>query len=496
MAEAEASRWRVEVPAAAVVLGVAGDVLLRALPWGVGAALWMVLLMAGSVLVAVRAGIRPLDGTRAWLGAAAIFFAAALAWRDAGFLRALNVLAFLLAMGLAVARTRGPSIAQAGIADLAGDVLRVGAGAAFGAAPMLFGGLRWRTEGRETWKAVAVAGLRGLLMALPLLVIFGALLAAADPVFATLLERWLRVDLGKLVSHLLVAGALAWGVLGAFREQVAGRPWVPPAVVQARRPWLGPVEPGVALGLVNLLFLTFVIVQFRYLFGGASLVGVVSGFTHATYARRGFFELVAVTGLVLPVLLGTHWLVRPEDRLAQRIYRSLAWLTVGLVAVMMASALYRLWLYFDRYGLTTSRLYAGTFMLGLALVFAWFSATVLRGRRERFAVGALAVGLGVVLLLNFANPNGLVAKVNVGRAAEGHPLDAWYLAVLGADAAPFLLASLDALPAGPRETVASHLLVRWGDGGRRDWRTWNWARASARQAVRAQEDKLRAYLPR
>ena len=33
-------------------------------------------------------------------------------------------------------------------------------------------------------------------------------------------------------------------------------------------------------------------------------------FTYAEYARRGFFELVAVAALVLPLLLCAHWLVR------------------------------------------------------------------------------------------------------------------------------------------------------------------------------------------
>jgi hypothetical protein len=54
---------------------------------------------------------------------------------------------------------------------------------------------------------------------------------------------------------------------------------------------LGPVELSIVLGLLDILFLAFVLVQFRYLFGGAELVRVSTSLTYAEYARRGFFEL-------------------------------------------------------------------------------------------------------------------------------------------------------------------------------------------------------------
>ena len=60
---------------------------------------------------------------------------------------------------------------------------------------------------------------------------------------------------------------------------------------------MGALELAVAPGLVDALFLAFVVVQLRYLFGGAALVAVSPDLTHAEYARRGFFELVAVAAL-------------------------------------------------------------------------------------------------------------------------------------------------------------------------------------------------------
>ncbi len=69
----------------------------------------------------------------------------------------------------------------------------------------------------------------------------------------------------------------------------------------------------IILGLVDLLFLSFVIVQVPYLFGGMDLVQSTPDFKLADYARRGFGELVAVAALVLPMLLVSHWLLQARD---------------------------------------------------------------------------------------------------------------------------------------------------------------------------------------
>ena len=48
---------------------------------------------------------------------------------------------------------------------------------------------------------------------------------------------------------------------------------------------------------------------------------------------------------------------------------------------------------------------------------------MLRGRRERFTVGAVVSGFATLLVLNFMNPDALVARVNIERARVGYELD-------------------------------------------------------------------------
>src|SRR5919206_568124 len=124
------------------------------------------------------------------------------------------------------------------------------------------------------------------------------------------------------------------------------------------RPRIGIVEIGIVLALVDLLFLAFVVVQFRYLFGGRALVEARTHLTYAEYARHGFFELVVVAALVLPLLLLADWALRRERRRDHRIFAVLAATLVVLLLAVVASAFERLRLYQQVYGLTELRVYA------------------------------------------------------------------------------------------------------------------------------------------
>jgi len=242
------------------------------------------------------------------------------------------------------------------------------------------------------------------------------------------------------------------------------------------------------LGSLNLLFAAFVAVQLPYLFGSAPS-GPALGY--AQYARRGFFELVWVAGMVLPLLLGLHALLR-EPRHA-RVFRWLAGVQVALLFVIIASALHRMRLYQGAYGLTELRLYTTAFMLWLAGVFAWFCATVLRGRRERFTFGALLLAAEALVLLHAFDPDARIVRTNAARVQAERPFDARYAAGLSADAVPALLAALPRVASPVERCIASRqLLRRWGPGAGADWRTWSLARARARSAVRAHLPALRS----
>ncbi len=342
-------------------------------------------------------------------------------------------------------------------------------------------------------KAVAVG--RGVLIALPVLLLFGTLFVMADATFEALIARAFYVDPAYLPGHLLLTILFAW-VVGGFLYGVLIKKTRAPEEVDETldappRFSLGLVEVSVVLGLINALFAAFVLVQLSYLFGGFRTVLDTPNLTLASYARHGFFELVTVASLALPFLLGMRRLLAVKAARSLRLFHTLAGVQVGLLFLILASAAQRMWLYQQAYGLTVLRLYVSALLVWLAFVLGWFLLSVLRDRVERFVPGVVAAGFVVIIGLHVVNPDALIVKTNVARAAEGASIDTAYLTGLSADAVPALLDALPALDPALQAEVAQQLIARWHRPSQADWRTWSRARSVAWRAVEARAAILR-----
>jgi hypothetical protein len=249
---------------------------------------------------------------------------------------------------------------------------------------------------------------------------------------------------------------------------------------------LGAIEISIVLGLINLLFLSFVIVQIPYLFGGMDLVQNTPDFKLAEYARRGLGELVTVVALVLPILLFSHWLLRKDKPNNEKIYRVLAGIQIVLLFVIMISATQRLLLYTGNlgYGLTSARLYPMAFMIWLAVVFVWFALSVLRGAREQFAWGALWSALFVLGTLHVFSPDDFIVRTNVNLMRQGRSFDTLYVSELSDDAVPALLEAMPTLNFEQQCVIKNKLSRRFETAqAENDFRTWNWSRFVARKEI-------------
>ncbi len=468
---------------AALGMGAAGDLLLRVTPWGLNVLLWVGLLLGFFWLLGRRSEFQP-TGEGAWLALPALVFAACLAWRDSGTLRALDLWGLAGCLGVGAARTRAGQIRLAGLWEYAGEIAQSVLHWVFGVFPLLGRDISWETVPRGGWLPRVIAVGRGLILVLPLLLLFGALLSAADAVYQKLISQVFHFDANALLGHFFWTLGFAWLAAGFGRTLFLLDKPQPAGDGRFTLPVLGAVETLTILGLLNLLFLSFVLVQIRYFFGGAATVSATAGLTYTQYARSGFFELVWVAALVLPLLLGLHRLQNAADPRGLRLFSAQAAVQVALLFVILASAMMRMHLYQEACGLTELRLYTMAFMGWLAVVFAWFVLTVLRGRREHFAFGAVAAAFFLVVGLHFTNPDALIVRANAARAARTQAFDADYAASLSADAVPALVAALPKLPPAVQDQVTAKLLPQWAQD-HDDWRSWNWGRMSAFHAVQS-----------
>jgi hypothetical protein len=461
-------------------------------------------LLAATVMVLTRQAGRPLAGeSRAWL-ALAVLLAAGVAWRDADLLLAFDVLGMLTALvllAMSIGAVPVPRLALARVRDLIGAAFGTGFDVASGVVPLVlrdaqFGGAR---RPQKDGSVTRIA--RAALIAAPILLVFTLLLTHADPVFGSFF-RFPDIKLDVVLSHIVIPGFFAWVVAGWLRHSLFAPPGAATASDSAFPFALGTTDIAVACGALNVLFAAFVVVQIGWLFGGEALVLETTGLTYAAYARRGFFELMWVAGLLLPVLLGAQALIPASDSRTHRLFRQLAVPLVVLLGAILASAGARMRLYVQYYGISTDRLYASAVMIWLAIVFVWLALTVLRARPRTFAAGLIVSGFGVLVTLNVINPDAMVARANLARSdavrAGAAGTDLPYVATLGGDAVPALVSALTA-----RETAADSascntariVLARWTgerpgkiDG---NWMQWNSARSRAVRAVRDHESDLR-----
>lgn len=485
----ERSKLVLHIMLAGVLLGVTADALLRAGPWSLNLTLWIAAMLAGTLALAFHHRVEWPRST-VWLGAPLLVFALTLTWRDSPALKALDMLAILAGASIWSLSLEGARARAWGILDYLRGVLNSGGAALAGVSVVDKRDMEWATTPKQPALRAARSTIVGLLIAFPLLFVFGGLLMAADAVFEDVITRALDIDFANLFSHAALTAFFAWIVCGFWLLMLkVRRPFVEQQL-RVERPGLGVVEVALPLALVNLLFLAFVVVQLRYLFGDASLVQETVGLTYSEYARRGFFELVTVAALVLPLLLLADWALAEAVRRARHTFRLLAGVLLLLLFVIMVSAIQRMGLYVDTYGLTELRLYTTVFMIWLGVVFAWFATTVLRDRREDFALGAVASAFLAILALNFLNPDALIATVNVDRARAGYDFDAAYATRLSGDAVPVLVAALPDMAVEDRCVAAARILDRWSPAAESDWRTWNYGRSAAWQVVEAESPYL------
>jgi len=480
------TRLGIALVGSALVLGVLADLLFQGRPLGLNVGLWT-LAFALALTVLMRVSRAPLHQGRRFMLAPLLVFSALFAWHASSLLVVANLLALAAAISMGALRNRHVRLRSATLTDYGGGFVGACASTAFGALPLLMADIRWKEVVGRARSERVTAVVRGVALGLPLLLVFGALFVAADAVFKDLVSSAVPSLDAAVVERLLIVGVWAWLAGGLLRDLLASRDEGEEVPFARGRQGLGALEIGVALAFLDLLFLAFVVVQFRYLFGGSALVQSEAHLTYAEYARHGFFELVVVTGLTLPVLLLADWALAGRRN---RAFRLLAGALLVLLGVVIASALQRMRLYVQHFGLTELRLYATGVILWLAVVSAWFAVTVLRGRRHAFAVGALVAGFAATLGLNVFSPDAFIARTNVTRPA----VDVTYLAGLSDDAVPTLVSHLSRLPKAQQSQLAAALLERAPADD--DWRSWNRSRARAANALHAHHAELQALVER
>lgn len=325
---------------------------------------------------------------------------------------------------------------------------------------------------RRVWMVVAVTA--------GLLAVFGALFATADPAYAALLSGALpSVNIPETLRRLIILSVVTGAAIVAAylaHEPPITDALAPPSGRPVRR-W----EWTVPLLVLDLLFLSFVLVQLTVLFGGRAHVLTTHGLTYAQYARQGFWQLLIVTVLTLAVVavaVRTAPKTAPSDFLLVRLLLALLCL---LALVVVASAIHRMSLYEQEYGFTRLRVFVNAVELALGGTFLLVLAAGVRMSNTWLPRAVVALAAVALLALAAVNPDAYIANHNVTRYEQTGRVDVAYLATLSADAVPALVR----LPRDLRACALGQLASDLRDSTD-PWYNFNLGRVRARDLLQAQ----------
>lgn len=493
----------------ALMVGLASDLLfhdsiVHSTPNGLSVLLWSITV---SLVVSVIAAVKKhgMERKSLWWLVPVNLSAFAYMWRDSAILHNIDMYLMFFSLVMLSFSLKGNVAQASGIFQYALASLTTSIDALIEAMALIKVDLPWRQVVPHQVRGKMPALIRGFAFAIPLLLLFCGLFISADAAFASLLNKGLNLNFSDVSVHSAILLGFSWCTAGYLRPmfvadkansneafnideqsvldeqglvdgQQAGTPKV--------KLGLGRFELNVVLALINLLFLSFVMVQFRYFFGGSNVVDTTAGLSYAEYARKGFFELATVSALVLPMLLVGDWLLPRHRDKFDKIFPVQSGIQIALLFVIMLSAFQRMNLYQQEYGLTELRFYVSAFIGCMALLYVIFAATVLTGKRSQFAFAASVAAFVSVAVLQFANPDRIIVAANIDNAVKGKAFDADYALSLSNDATSYLAQNIAKLPFPAQKQIAGRLVAQEHGAWHYDVRSFNLSRCEAYYAIR------------
>ncbi len=462
---------------ATVLAAVIGDVAFHQPALNTVAA--FVFVCASAVAVAATGGIRTGYG-RLFLLASLVFAGFLMVRSDPRLIIFDAIAAYVLLMAAAVFG-RGGNPFDSGpfaLAKTTVDAITSWFGLAVDVPLDLHARGRDLTANRTGLASLVGAISRGVVVAVPVVLVLGILLASADAVFASFFS-FEAIPFGDGVVHVCFF-LYAASLIIVIQQRAKGDPL---SLTPRSTLTFGSVESVVVLAGLDVLFALFAVAQVLVALGNGKQAMVDAGMTYSSYARNGFFQLLWVAGITLIILMGLRTLTARSE-FHQRLLRNLSQLaslmTLGIVGV----AISRLWLYIGDTGLTPLRFYSSVFSgwVGLAFLIVMLRTAGFRKNQAWLTPVVLISGLATLLALNLANPEAIMASTNLKFDNDQTLLQQQ---VFTADAISVLATRIEDVPESARPGTAARLCARQDEFSERGMFGFNFSEQRAHDALNA-----------
>ncbi len=359
--------------------------------------------------------------------------------------------------------------------------------------------------------------LRGTIVAIPVLLVFLALFLSADAVLREASDTFIQDLFGSRVFFKRIGQGVLIGIVTVITLPILATAFWRQLSVPAltKRAAAHATEISVVLGLLNTLFLAFILFQSYYLFGGAAAFASIEGITYAEYARQGFGELAAVSLLVFFLILTARHFHSEKSHPHVKLLEFALLFQTGILVI---SAWQRLHLYVEQYAYTPARLFGFWFFALILVLLALFAYHIHKEDvQEKFLSQAMVIVGIAILAFTALAPDALTLRLNIAHAnrtgkiietrylqrelsAEAYPVMAFIHATMQHDADTFVplehIAKNQTQAKNNYSERIQHQVCEkvWADGVRlypqwkesrnettyqrtkKDWRVWNLSR--------------------
>lgn len=293
------------------------------------------------------------------------------------------------------------------------------------------------TPERKERKRKLTYGVLGVGLSIPVLFVLMILLGSADALFYELICKVWDTLFSWSLPEFLTSGDLG-GILWMLACSFAGmyglltysgkRSYIENAVKTTSIEW----DSFIAIAFLSLIIVVYC------LFCGIQIFGLFlgwmelpEGYTYASYARQGFFQLLFVCIFNICLVLFVTAFFRKNKWL-----QALLTLISACTYIMVASSAYRMLLYINTYQLTFLRVFVLWALLIIALLLVGVIRYIWKAEFGLFRYMLVTV---VISYLAFAtlHPDYWIARYNIRQFEQGEEIDLWYLTRnLSTDAAP------------------------------------------------------------
>lgn len=465
---APVTKWTGADIAAAVLSVLFGYLICRAFPFSshpLGAALTLLLICAGAVVfVTLKGTVR---------GAFSVVYpvimallAATLIVNPLTLVRFFSSVFFFIVLFYYLGRSAGITIERRPGKYLLTDVTKTTFVLPFHNYTEIFPAIFHKSpDGKgKAGKAILLIA-SGLLVALiPTVIAVGML--SYDENFTELLGKIFNFDIADIFSH---AGSFVCGIPIAMAlfsaafctSRRIGSEYLREEGAEKRRRKAGfiPVVLSITATLpVLLIYIIFFFSQKDYYLAAFS-GSLPENLSFADYAREGFFNLCGVTALNAVIIFIFSTFTRKKDDVSSTLPERICSVIFTLATLLLIStALAKMGLYVNEYGLTEKRVLASWLMI---LLFAVFICVIIRQFLPKMSLPPVLAAVVILFwgVLGFCNVDALIADYNADAYLSGKlkTVDVGEIRNMGESGIPALIRLMNEAPADADENMTAEV---------------------------------------